>query len=333
MQGLDGEPHVDHKLFKQMFLERLAANVQAILASGSEDLSVSGVAKVADRMFEVQRLQPLSAAQLSISPLATPTYIDDLLVASQNAEEHKGHLSLMFDRLDKSSVISNPSKCVLDLPSLELLGHHVDSEGLRPQSSKVEGIRDLPPPTSKRQLQQFIGMINFYRRFLPNCADLMMPLTKMLSGPKGLLELTGEALTAFERIKNSLADATLLTRPAPGAPLSLMVDSAAVVVGAVLQQHLAGSNRPQAFFSKKLLPTETRYSTFGREPLATYLAVKHFRHFLEGRDFAIFTDHKPLTFALRSHSDKCDPRKIAHLDYISQFTTGIRHIDGTKKGG
>ncbi|BHF72759.1 hypothetical protein SprV_0401583000 [Sparganum proliferum] len=257
-------------------------------------------------------------------------YIDDLLVASRNEEEHKEHLALVFDRLDKFGVVINPSKCVLGVPSSEFLGHQVDSEGLRPLLSKVDAVRNFPPPTSKRQLQRFFGMVNFYCRFLPNCADLMLPLTNVLSGPKGPLELTGEALTAFERIKNSLANATLLTHPTPEAQLSLMVDASTVAVGAVLQQHLAGSTQPLAFFSKKLLPAETHYSTFGRELLAIYLAVKHFRHFLEGRDFAVFTNHKPLTFALRSHSDKYNPREIAHLDYISQFTTDIRHIDGTK---
>ncbi|BHF78292.1 hypothetical protein SprV_0602140500 [Sparganum proliferum] len=257
-------------------------------------------------------------------------YIDDLLVASRNAEEHKEHLALVFDRLDQFGVVINPSKCVLGVPSLDFLGHHVDAQGLRPLSSKVEAIRDFPPPTSKRQLQRFLGMVNFYRRSLPNCADLMLPLTNLLSGPKGPLELRGHALTAFERIKTSLADATLLTHPAPEAPLSLMVDASTVAVGAVLQQHINNSTRPLAFFSKKLLPAETRYSTFGRERLAIYLAVKHFRHFLEDRDFTIFTDHKPLTFAIRSHSDKYNPREISHLDYISQFTTDIRQIDGPK---
>ncbi|BHF81015.1 hypothetical protein SprV_0702414400 [Sparganum proliferum] len=221
-------------------------------------------------------------------------------------------------------------RCVLGVPSLDFLGHHVDAQGLRPLSSKVEAIRDFPPPTSKRQLQRSLGMVNFYRRFLPNCADLMLPLTNLLSGPKGPLELRGHALTAFDRIKTFLADATLLTHPAPEVPLSLMVDASTVAVGAVLQQHIKDSTRPLAFFSKKISPAETRYSTFGRELLAIYLAVKHFRHFLEGRDFTIFTDHKPLTFAIRSPSDKYNPREISHLDYISQFTADIRHIDGPK---
>nr|VZI12705.1 unnamed protein product [Spirometra erinaceieuropaei] len=86
-------------------------------------------------------------------------YIDDLFVASRNAEEHKKHLALVFDRLDQFGVVINPSKCVLGVPSLDFLGHHIDAQGLRPLSSKVEAIRDFPPPTSKRQLQRFLGML------------------------------------------------------------------------------------------------------------------------------------------------------------------------------
>nr|VZH96084.1 unnamed protein product [Spirometra erinaceieuropaei] len=193
--------------------------------------------------------------QIPVAP--EDAYIDDLLVATRNAEEHKEHLALVFDRLDQFGVVINPSKCVLGVPLLDFLGHHVDAQGLRPLSSKVEVIRDFPPPTSKRQLQRFLGMVNIYRRFLPNCADLMMPLTNLLSGPKGPLVLRGHALTAFERTKTSLADATLLTHPASEAPLSQMVDASTVAIGAVLQQHINDSTRPLAFFSKKLSPAET----------------------------------------------------------------------------
>ncbi|BHF75891.1 hypothetical protein SprV_0501898800 [Sparganum proliferum] len=217
-------------------------------------------------------------------------YLDDLLVAIRNAEERKAHLALVFDCLDKFGVIINPSKCVLGVPSLEFLGHHIDSECLHPLSFKVE----------------------------------------MLSGPKGPLELTGEAQTVFERTKNSLTDATFLTQPAPEAQLPLMIDASIVAVCAVLQQHLACSTRPLAFFSKKHLPAETRYGTFSRELLAIYLVVKHFRHFLEGWDCIVFTENKPPTSAPRSHSDRYNPREIAHLDHISQFTTDIRRTDGTK---
>jgi len=108
-----------------------------------------------------------------------------------------------------------------------------------------------------------------------------------------------------------------------------MTDASDSAVGAVLQQLINSQWCPIAFFSKKLQPAETRYSTFDRELLAIYLAIKHFLHFIEGRTFHVITDHKPLTFTLSSHSDKYTPRQIRHLDYISQFTNDIRHVKGT----
>ncbi|BHF81037.1 hypothetical protein SprV_0702416600 [Sparganum proliferum] len=257
-------------------------------------------------------------------------YIDDLLVTSSTAEEHMEHLATVFDRLQQFGVVLNPSKCVFGVPSLEFLCHLVDSHGIRPLPSKVAAIRHFPPPTSKRQLQRFLGMANFYRRFLPNCADTILPLTSLLSGSKRTFELTPAALTSFEQVKALLADAALLTHFHADAPISLMVNASNVAVGAVLQQSLPESTVSLAFFSKKLSKAETRYSTFGRELLSSYLAVRHFRHLLEGREFTIFTDYKPLTFAMHSHSDKLNPREIRHLDYISQFTSDIRHIDGSR---
>ena len=81
-------------------------------------------------------------------------------------------------------------------------------------------------------------------------------------------------------------------------------------------------------FSRSLSPTERRYSTFDCELLAVYLAIKHFRHLIEGRVFTVFTDHKPLTFSLHTRSDKHSPRQLRHFDFISQFTSDIRHIQG-----
>ncbi len=100
-------------------------------------------------------------------------------------------------------------------------------------------------------------------------------------------------------------------------------------VPAVLQQYNDDQWRPISYFSKKLQSAEQRYSTFDRELLAIlYLAVKHFRHFVEGRNFHIRTDHKPLTYALATRNDRHSPRQARHLDFISQFTTDIRHVKG-----
>ena len=125
-----------------------------------------------------------------------------------------------------------------------------------------------------------------------------------------------------------LAQATLLVHPKPDAPTNIVTDASDVAVGAVLQQLINCEWHPIAYFSKQLKPQETRYSAFDRELLAIYLAIKHFRHFIEGCNFHILTDHKPLTHALSSKPDNHSPRQIRHLDFISQFTSDIRYIKG-----
>ena len=109
----------------------------------------------------------------------------------------------------------------------------------------------------------------------------------------------------------------------------MSTDASDVAVGAVLQQQVDNHWQPLAFFSKRLQPAETRYSTFGRELLAIYLAIKHYRHFVEGQQFFVLTDHKPLCYALQRPGDKYSPRDSRHLDFISQFTDDIRHIKDT----
>ena len=136
-------------------------------------------------------------------------------------------------------------------------------------------------------------------------------------------------LHLFQQSKEMLANATLLHHPIPEAPTCIATDASDTAVGAVLQQFIQDAWCPIAYFSKKLQPAETRYSTFDRELLAIYLAIKHFRHFVEGRTFHVLTDHKPLIYSLQTRTDKHSPRQIRHLGYISQFTNDIRHIKGS----
>ena len=105
-----------------------------------------------------------------------------------------------------------------------------------------------------------------------------------------------------------------------------MTDASDVAIGAVLQQYLDGKWCPLSYFSRKLSPTEQRYSTFDRELLAVYCAIRHFRHFLDAREFHVLTDHRPLTYTLNSKPDHHSPRQVRQLDYISQFTTDLCHI-------
>ena len=259
-------------------------------------------------------------------------YVDDLLIASSSPEQHLQHLRQVFERLAEHGLLINTSKSLFGVPELEFLGHHVSAAGICPLEDKVQVVRDFPLPTTQRKLREFIGLVNFYRRFIPHCATIIQPLNSLLQRtkwPSDTPPWTDTTTAAFSAIKNALADASLLCHPTPDAPTSIITDASDVAVGAVLQQYINGQWCPLAFFSKALKPAETRYSTFDRELLAIYLTIKHFRYFLEGRNFHILTDHKPLTYALSTRPDRYSPRQIRHLDLISQFTTDLRHVQGS----
>ena len=258
-------------------------------------------------------------------------YVDDVLIASDMPETHLQHLRLVFSRLEEHGIVINPHKCLFGVKELDFLGHHIDSNGITPLADKVKAVRDFPQPQSQRKLRQFIGMVNFYHRYVPHCAQLMQPLHELLAPSKvksQTVTWNNVAEQAFNNVKDALANATMLQYPNVNAPTCLVTDASDSAVGAVLQQYDQGTWRPLSFFSKKMSTTERRYSTFDRELLAVYLAIKHFRHLLEGRHFHVLTDHKPLTYALHTRSDRHSPRQARHLDYISQFTSTIRHIHG-----
>ena len=184
-------------------------------------------------------------------------------------------------------------------------------------------------PTSQRQLREFLGLVNFYHRFVPHCARILKPLNSCLTSRGKELPWTPEAAEAFSAIKAALAQATLLSHPQAGAPLSIMTDASDSAIGAVLQQFVGDSWQPISYFSRKLKPSETRYSTFDRELLAIYLAIKHFQHYVEEQNSYVLTDHKPLTYSLFCNPYRYSPRQVRHLDFISQFTSDIRHVSGT----
>ena len=132
----------------------------------------------------------------------------------------------------------------------------------------------------------------------------------------------------MKKRKKSLSAAVLLNHPNPFSATALTVDASDVAVGGELAQRGRDSTwKPLAFFSHALSAAEKKYSAFDRELLAVFLAVKHFRHYLEGRRFVIFTDHKPLTNALSSSTYR-SPRQTRHLSFISEFSTDIRYIKG-----
>ncbi|GFW76091.1 retrovirus-related Pol polyprotein from transposon opus [Trichonephila clavipes] len=261
-------------------------------------------------------------------------YLDDILCYSENAEEHRSHLRTIFQGLSSYGLKLNISKCVFGVTELIFLGHLITPDGIKPLPDKVQAVLDYKQPETVGSLRKFLGLLNFYRRFLTKAAEQQYLLSEFLKGSKGKkdskpLNCSSEAITAFQRCKQALADAALLAHPAPSAPLALHVDASDYAIGGAFHQVVDSELQPLAFFSRKLTSSEKSYSAYDRELLAIYSAIRHFRYMLEARDFAVFTDHKPLTYAFRQKSDKCSPRQIRQLDFISQFTTNIVHIPGS----
>lgn len=262
-------------------------------------------------------------------------YIDDILVASNSESEHREHLSTVFQRLEKAGLKLNVNKCIFGVPRIEFLGYTIDNQGIRPIAEKVKAISEFPKPKTVLELRRFLGMINFYRRNLPHAAETQAPLNAFLidsrKNDKRQIPWDPASEEAFNKCKTDLANATCLVHPKYNAPIRLVSDASNFAVGAVLEQ-FSDSNcwEPLAFFSKKLSPAQTKYSAYDRELTAIYEAVKYFRSLVEGRDFSIITDHKPLTEAFNKSSDSAGPRRINQLSFISQFSTKILHVPGSE---
>ncbi len=246
--------------------------------------------------------------------------IDDVLVASETASDHAQYLDTVLSRLNDFGLSINADKCCFGQPSVKYLGYELSSHGCLPLPEKIKAVSDFPPPTTKKQLRRFLGMVNFYRRFIPHCAEIMYRLSAMVSVARNPLHLTDVQMAAVARLKKTLANAAVLAHPSPGAPLSLMVHASTLAAGATLQQGDVNDPRPLAFFSRKFTATERRNSTFECELLAAYLSVKHFRHYAEAAKILVYTDHKALIHALQSHSDKYSEREFRQLDFLSSST-------------
>ena len=262
-------------------------------------------------------------------------YLDDIIIASSSMEDHQRDVEEVFRRLRAASLVINREKCEFAVPEVQFLGHHVTAEGIQPLQEKVTAVKEHPKPKTVKQLQAFLGVVNFYRRFVPAAAKILRPLTDSLRGsPKATaaVDWSADMERAFADAKAALCKAALLAHPQQGWELAVMVDASADHVGAALQQRAAPSSpwQPLAFFSKKLEPAQVRYSAFDRELYACCAGIRHFRYMLEGRPFTIYTDHKPLTFALSKVADAWTAMQCRQLSYVAEFTTDIRHVPGAE---
>jgi cleavage and polyadenylation specificity factor subunit 1 len=198
--------------------------------------------------------------------------------------------------------------------SVEFLGHVVLAQGARPITSYVEAVERRPCPTAIKKLQDFLGLVNFYRRFLPSVAAKLLPLTD----------------AGFMAAKAALSKATWLGHPDPTVRLALHVDASSSHIRAALHQWLKSHStwQPLGFFSHKLEAVQAKWSVFDRELFACVEGIQHFRFILEGRAFTIYTDHKPLVGALAQVSGPWTACQCRHLAYLAEFTSDIQQVAG-----
>ena len=255
-------------------------------------------------------------------------YTDDILVFSETVSDHHTHLQEVLDLLQQNGLVVRPDKCIFGASTLSFLGHRIDKHGVYPTDEKIKAVKDYPQPTSNKELQRYLGLVNYYHRFIPHYAEILRPLYELLKGRPKEFTWGADQENAFNRSKSELASSTCLHHPNPNARIILTTDASSTAVGAVLEQVVNNCIQPLAFFSKQLRPNERNYSTFDRELLAVYLALRHFKYYLEGIEFKVKTDHRPLLTALTKKSEAFSSRQQRQLSAISEFSCQLEYIPG-----
>ena len=221
-------------------------------------------------------------------------YLDDLLITGASVSEHLANLDRVLRTLNDAGLRLKREKCVFLADEVQYLGHTITAKGLSPTADKVKAITDAPPPSNIKELRAFLGMLNYYGKFLPHLPTTLEPLHRLLrKNAKWKWERVHA--DAFTRAKELLKSASVLTHFDPNKELILCCDASPYGVGAVLAHKMSdGSEKPIGFISRTLNQAERGYSQLDKEDLAIVFGVKRFHQYLYGRKFEIVTDHKPL---------------------------------------
>ena len=226
-------------------------------------------------------------------------YLDDILVTGKSVDDHCRNLEAVLSRLEDAGFRLKQEKCAFLLPSVEYLGHLITAQGLQPSTDKVEAVQKAPPPQDVSQLKSFLGLVNYYGKFLPDLSSVLAPLYSLLQ-KETEWKWGMDQQKAFAEVKQLLTSDCLLVHYDQDKELLLACDASPYGLGAVLSHRGPnGEEQPVAFASRSLNPAEKNYSQLEKEGLAIVFAVKRFHQYLFGRPFTITSDHKPLQHLLK----------------------------------
>ena len=223
----------------------------------------------------------------------TCCFLDDILLAGSSAEELCARLKSVLSLLQSHGLRLNKDKCKWFLKEITYLGLRICEEGILPTNEKVEAINKMPAPTNVKELRTFLGMINFYRKFIPNASTKLEPLYRLLNENVSWT-WNKDQQSAFTWSKDVLTSSKCLAHFDPTKPLVVTADSSSYGVGAVLSLKVDGKDRPICFASRTLSKVERNYSQTEKEALAIVFALRKFHFYLYGRRFTVVTDHRPL---------------------------------------
>lgn len=225
-------------------------------------------------------------------------YLDDVIICSRSFEEHLRLLKEVALRLRRANLTISPAKSKFCRSEMKYLGYILNENGWKVDPEKISCVVDFPRPQTKREVQRFLGLCNWYRRFIENFSGIAVPLTE-LTKAKTKFKWTSHAEDSFVKLKSLLVSAPVLAMPDYAQPFSIACDASDVAIGAVLTQNIAGEEHPIGYFSQKLTASERNYSVTERECLAVIRAIEKFRGYVEGVRFTVYCDHAALSY-LRS---------------------------------
>jgi hypothetical protein len=265
-------------------------------------------------------------------------FLDDILVYSRTLEEHKEHLRVVLQRLREQKLFAKLSKCCFFRQEVEFLGHFVGRAGVRMVEGKVAAVDRWPTPTTQKEVEQFLGLAGYYRRFIEGFSKIASPLSELCgtlkaakggaqrTPPKKRFEWGAEQQQAFEQLKAAVVSAPCLAIPDPTREFIVHTDASGYATGAVLMQQFVEGLRPIAFLSKKMSKAERNYPVHEQELLAILNALKAWRHYLGGRRFSVLTDHQSLQYV--ETSAMATPRQVRWAAWLSEFDFSIKYSPG-----
>ena len=251
-------------------------------------------------------------------------YLDDLLIHAESREEHDRVLRTVLTRIREHNLTLNMRKCHFYQDSVSFLGHRVSDGKIAPDPDRIDSILHFPKPTTSKQLERFLDMMNYFRNYIPHFSNLTKRLYEMAKATN--INWDVESNKSFDELKEKLAS-SILVLPSPDEEMTVHTDASGECVGACL---VNSSNQPVAFVSKKLTETEKRWSTIDKESFAIIWSLQKMRSLLLGRRFTVLSDHQPLRYLFQAKEVSAKVSRwrisLADFDFEVKYTKGSDNV-------